>query len=750
MAALLVGACADTPQDGETGTSAAGVSTSTSTSDGPTSGEPTSGEPTSGGPTGDPTGPSSEPTGVSSSSSGGGGDLPQEPPASKLTLVVLSSRPDMVTGGDALIEVRFPADVAGDEITVLAGGVDVTADFTLVDGARLVGLVEGLALGETVLEASAPGDTPAQLKVANYPRQGPMITGPHQSPFVCRTEASGLGPPIDEDCSVETRYEYFYKNMGGQFVALPDPSQVPGDVQKVAPGDGPMMNYIVRVERGTINRAVYQISTLYDPAAPAWTAVAPQPHWGGKTFYYFRGGCGVGHHQGTLGAAEDLAPFLLADAPVAAGYAVMSSSLNTLGTNCNDVLTSESAMMVKERFIERYGVPRFTMGWGGSGGSMQQHMLAENYPGVLDGIVPMISYPDTLSVYPDIMDCPLMLYYFLVNDQGNFDAVAAQKAASGFASDQTCVQWFNGFGLFEDPTKGCDASIPADQIYHPMNNPDGVRCTLVDNLINILGTDPNTGFARRIYDNVGVQYGLAALNAGEITKEQFLHINEHIGGYGVDGAPVAARTEADADGLRAAYAGGRVIRGDLGLTSVPIIDLRYYTDLSGDIHDRVRSFSTRERLMRANGHFDNHVMIMSSPEAVIQGSFAAFIAMDAWLTALADADQTDLPAAVVATRPPTLTDLCFLDPNMPAKPGVCEAELPIHSSPRMTAGAPLHNDTLKCALRPIDPDDYAVAFTAMEMARLAAAFPGGVCDWAAPGVEQVPALGTWQSFGPRP
>ena len=29
-------------------------------------------------------------------------------------------------------------------------------------------------------------------------------------------------------------------------------------------------------------------------------------------------------------------------------------------------------------------------------------------------------------------------------------------------------------------------------------------------------------------------------------------------------------------------------------------------------------------------------------------------------------------------------------------------------------------------------------------------FPDGVCDWEVPGAQQKPALGTWQSFGPRP
>lgn len=714
---------------GDAGTSVEPGTTGTSTS-----GEaPTGGAPTTSGVT------TSAPT-----------DMPQS--SSTLAVAVLSSRPDTVTGGDALIEVRFAGDVDGDAITVRAGAVDVTAAFTVVDGERLIGLVDGLALGDTAIEASAPGQTPAVLVVSNWPIAGPMISGPHQAPFACRTVESGLGEPLDGDCSVATRYEYFYKNDQGMFVALADPAQVPADALTVMTSAGATIDYVVRVERGTINRSVYQISALYDPSAPAWTAVTPQPQWTGKAIYNFRGGCGEGHHQGVLGPTDDLGGgvFLLADAPVAAGFVVLSASLNTLGTTCNDVLTAETAMMVKERFVEQYGVPRYVTGWGGSGGSIQQHTLAENYPGVLDGIVPIVSYPDVLSIYPDVMDCPLLLYYFLVNAAGNYDDVADQAAVAGFANEKTCAAWFDGFGHFEDPTKGCDASVPADAIYDPVANPDGVRCTFVDNLINILGADPQTGDARRIYDNVGVQYGLAALNAGAIDKEQFLHLNEHIGGYGVDGLPQAARTAADPEGLHAAYAGGRVVRGDLGLASVPIVDLRSYTDLLGDIHDRIRTESTRDRLIRANGHADNHVSIIASAEATAPAGLGALIVVDAWLTALADADKTDLPAAVVATRPAGLTDLCLLDPNADPMASDCAAELPIHSTPRLVAGAPRVNDILKCALRPIDLDDYAVSFDDAELARLEAAFPEGVCDWDATGVEQVPALGTWQSFGPKP
>lgn len=742
---LLAGACGDAPA-GSGGTTTMDTSAGDSTSAGA---PPTTGD-TTNGPTSESTNEATSlETGDTSSSSGV--DLPSEPPASSLIINVVSSRADMVTGGDALVEVRFPAEVSGDEIAVLAGEEDVTENFEVVGDGRMLGVIEGLALGETVVEANAPGEEAAQLVVTNYPITGPMISGPHQTPFVCRNEASGMGAPLDANCSSETRYEYFYKNVQNQLMPLADPLQVPADVLKVQLPDGPMIDYIARVERGTINRAVYQISTLWDPTAPEWTATSPQAHWGGKAFYHFRGGCGEGHHQGVLGPADDIAGvFFLIDIPISHGYAVLSSTLNTLGTSCNDVLTAETAMMVKERFIERYGAPRLTMGWGGSGGSIQQHTLAENYPGVLDGIVPSVSYPDIMSIYPDVMDCPLWLYYLNVNSQGMFNNVADQAEVLGFASDQTCVQWFTSFGHFEDPTKGCDASVPADQIYHPVNNPDGVRCTYVDNLINLIGEDPNTGAARKIYDNVGVQYGLRALNDGKISKAQFLHINAKFGGYGKDGGPQTARTAADPEALRAAYEGGRITRGDLGLRSVPIVDLRYYTDLTGDIHDRIRTYSTRERLLRANGHFNNHVTFMGSQAAAAQVGYAAFLSMDKWLVALAAADRTDLPAAVVATKPAEVVDLCIVDPNMPAIPGDCAAELPIHSSPRMTAGAPLTNDILKCALKPIDPADYAVQFTAMELQQLAATFPDGVCDWDAPGVMQVPALGTWQSFGPRP
>ena len=92
--------------------------------------------------------------------------------------------------------------------------------------------------------------------------------------------------------------------------------------------------------------------------------------------------------------------------------------------------------------------------------------------------------------------------------------------------------------------------MPADQVFNAVTNPKGVRCTLQDGNVNVLGTDPATGFAYRPLDNVGVQYGLEALNAGTITVDQFLDLNQQVGGYDVNGNPVAARTVGTDPGLR--------------------------------------------------------------------------------------------------------------------------------------------------------------------------------------------------------
>ena len=62
------------------------------------------------------------------------------------------------------------------------------------------------------------------------------------------------------------------------------------------------------------------------------------------------------------------------------------------GTHYNLVLGGETALMVKERFIELYDVPIYTVGLGGSGGAIQQYVYAQNHEGLIDAAIPQYSH----------------------------------------------------------------------------------------------------------------------------------------------------------------------------------------------------------------------------------------------------------------------------------------------------------------------------------------------------------------------
>jgi hypothetical protein len=291
-------------------------------------------------------------------------------------------------------------------------------------------------------------------------------------------------------------------------------------------------------------------------------------------------------------------------------------------------------------------------------------------------------------------------------------------------------------------------------VYHPTKNPKGARCTLWDTNVNSFGRDPETGFARRSYDNVGIQYGLEALNDGVITKAQFLDLNEHVGGFDNDGHPrPAQRTEADLDAVRLAYATGRVNSGAGGLGSLPILQYRSYNDPRGDIHDRFRDFSIRDRIRRTFGRTDNQVIWIYGAANAAGAPVAtqALETMTRWLDALVK-DTSSAPAIdkVVRAKPADAVDGCWDDKGQRINElasfngeGRCNQLYPNHTNPRLMAGAPLSDDVLKCELKPIAAGDYKLPFTGEEMTRLRAIFPNGVCDYSKPGVNKVPLAGTY-------
>ena len=569
----------------------------------------------------------------------------------------------------------------------------------------------------------------------------PRFSGPYESPFICMTQQAGLGPALDVNCSAPTITTWVYLSTSGTFKPLADPTQRPTDLSQ-AVVDGRPVPFIVRVEKGTINRSIYEIARLDDPAG-----------WNGRLIYVFGGGCEGGWYiQGSATAG------VLNSVMLGRGYATASASLNVFGTNCNDVLAAETMMMVKDRFEAQIGPPAFTIGWGCSGGSYQAHQISDNYPGLLDGIIVGCSFPDvTSATILTVTDASLLQRYF---GRSTLAWTSDQKrAVSGFAQ-AAAIDTLAPSAARIDPDANCDASIPPEWRYNATTNPAGARCDVYDHTVNVYGRDPVTGFARRPLDNVGVQYGLGALNAGSITKQQFLDLNEKIGGFDNDGNFVSARTVGDENALQTAHATGRVLYAGAGLAGTPIIDYRAYSDLSagGDVHMKIHSFSTRERLRQTTGQTANHVMLLEDGR---YGSFSltspvlaeALADMDDWLVTLLSDQSNDPPAVKVArSKPGSLVDACYdSSGNKIAEPatiqgGACNTLYPTFSTPRLVAGAPVVDNALKCSLKALTPGDYAVTFSSTEWTRLQQIFPDGVCDYSRAGNWQVPLQGTWLSY----
>ena len=239
-------------------------------------------------------------------------------------------------------------------------------------------------------------------------------------------------------------------------------------------------------------------------------------------------------------------------------------------------------------------------------------------------------------------------------------------------------------------------------------------------------------------DNVGVQYGLKALLAGTITAEEFVTLNEKVGGFDADYNRSAGRTVADAAALPIAYRAG-ILSSGKNLGKVAIIDSRDEGSTGSPIHDNWRSFEERARLDADAGSHANQViwrygsglLPTTAPQVAAVTTFS-FTTMDTWLSSLLtsapkatlNAERTQ--AQVVAAKPAAAVDFCYLtaDANFTTKitdQATCDADtnLKVFTSPHQVAGGPQAENILKCQLKPVVFSDYTgITFTAGQQARL--------------------------------
>ncbi|HEU5156524.1 MAG TPA: DUF6351 family protein [Streptosporangiaceae bacterium] len=731
-----------------------------------------------------------------------------------LAIQVLSSSPSQVSGGDALLRVRLPAGTAPAAVRVTRNGADVTAAFAPDPGGRsLTGLVGGLAVGWNTVRATAPRAR-AALRLRDFPITGPIFSGPHQYPLLCKTERNGLGQPLvdnqdregmrvfavdangdktdqvvgwSRDCSARTTVDYLYRNAAGEFKALPADGARPADLAQTTTLDGKTVDYVVRRERGTINRFIYSIAML----APLGEDPARQDDgaWNRRVIYRFDGGVAIGHDQGSLSTGGSLYHDGLSK-----GYAVIYSSGTRTSTHYNLIVGGETALMTKERFIEGHGVPFYTVGVGGSGGAIQQYIYGQNHgTRVIDAAIPQYSYPDMVTQTIHVGDCELLERYMDTSGNPKWQTWSNRRLLEGLNASDTvpnpfngnrpgsteCIAGWRGLTPLALNPNWTDLNDAEWDITDPPGVKDTVKWTHWDDARNVYGVGAD-GFARVPWDNVGVQYGLGALRDGAITPAEFLDLNAKVGTWREsadmvkEGCPYepqtcadpaqfdpwsarnmrlspdggltpAPRRTGDAAAIRAARTGGLVFTGRIDL---PIIDWRHYLEDELDMHNSHQSFAGRQRMLNFDGDARNQVIWFTDarPARQFDQTPEALAVMDAWMTGI----RTHPERGVAGNKPPLAVDRCFDTQGNPIAsgpgvwdgildrraPGACTQRFPLHSTSRIVAGGPIEGGVFKCPLQGVDEAIARGVYgswrpSAEEAQRLKQIFPTGVCDYAA-------------------
>lgn len=657
------------------------------------------------------------------------------------SLEILSSDPHQVSGDDALIRVNFkdrplkagPAIASNmRHLEFWLNGQPIQPEIRRGRSNHNEVLVTGLVAGDNRLELHHRRQGPlASLELTAHPITGPIFSGPQQYPFVCSVQAElGVQPLVDEgttvgfpvlnddgtqiglskDCSIESYVEFVYRTEDGAWAPLPEDRVRPEDMATTTLTDGREVDFIVRRELGTINRFIYSFATLAsieDAAEDASTN-----HWNGRLLFHFEGGVAIGHSQGRI-SGRSLEPRALEQ-----GYAVIYSTGTRTSTHYNLQLGGETALMVKEHFIKRFGEPEYTVAIGGSGGAIQQYVYAQNHPGLLDGGVPQYSYPDMVTQTIHIGDCELLEHYMDVTDSANAkwqttsnrswlvglnstddypDPFADTKRALGFSSAPgmtECIPAWRGLTpLVMNPHYGQarhqDSMQPADAMAN-------VHWTHYDDVKNIYGVDEN-GEPRTLFDNVGVQYGLQALREQNISVAEFLRLNAYVGGWKhpsemvQEGAPFlppntpdnfdpwsrrnmnlspgenapAPRTEGDLIAIQAAYRSGLVFDGEL---NIPVIDWRHYLEEVLDMHNSHQSFSARQRIRNRMGHSDNQLIWFTDarptdtsdprrprPNNAYDQTWMALEVLHQWIMNIKENPEQN----IAENKPETAVDACF-------------------------------------------------------------------------------------------
>ena len=697
----------------------------------------------------------------------------------------LSNRADLISDGNALVEVQVPKTVPMKKVTLTLNGADVRRPFVADEATRtLRGVVTGMAPGENTLVADSNGNgngRPWASLTHHEPRRAAArcCSARRRSPGSAprrRRCRSGQHAGVQRERADDLRGRRAVQHRDRVQAVLPHddtpaarprcptrarrprrrpttassptrPAPTPADLATTTTTHGLTVPYIVRVERGTMNRGIYDIAVLFDPAKP-WTALAPQAQWNGKVVYTF--GASTGQPRLQFRTEQNWAD----DAALSRGFMVVDNSLTDSLYNSNRMLVAETLMMMKEHIVDTYGEIGYIDGQRllGRLDPAEHRRLdlprpARRHPAELR--LPRLDHhrprghrlraagqllrraPEWTALMGGLTQAQINAKKTAINghlDQRRLPVVEQRvrlqqqagqlRADARHRPERPAPSRRSGA-----PRNNC--LLPAALVYDPVTNPTGTRCGDADLVHRGLGHDrrhPAGQHARaQTGDNVGIQYGLKALQSGR----------DHAGGVR-DAEREDRRLRrrlrtarprahvADPPALDIAYRAGIVSSGT-NLGKLPIIDSRGYDEQG--IHYIWRSFSERARIDAANGDHGNQVMwrygtglLPATAAQVAAVTVKSFLTMDTWLQQPGgDGAEGDAQRGAHARasrrgqargrgRPllpdgrPELHDPGHRHGAVRRRPAAAK-----HASPRQVAGGPLEENILEVPAEAAEP-----------------------------------------------
>ena len=468
-------------------------------------------------------------------------------------LEVVSNRADLVSGGDALVAATLaratPRRARGRRRRRRHERV------RRAPNGRFEGVVSGLKLGAQHADRALRDGGGKRITITNHPIGGPVFAGPQVTPYACNPNASKppLGPALDAQCNAPTRVELLYRNAANQFVAY-DPANPPRRVQTTTTDAGRTVPFIVERVTGTVDRGIFQMAVLVDPAKPVTPWSTDQP-WSRKLFYTFGGACGTEHRQlaPRQRAAGGAARRRLRRRHLEPEHLRQQLQRRRLGRGGDDDQGARRSSATASSLHDRQ---RRLGGLDAAAPAGRELPRAPRRPDHQPGVRGPLDAGAGLARLPRadallLADEPAALPgHTTAPPNALFPTPASRQPVWGSNPtnpDNLCGQKVLLFGADRTelvPTANVACGLHAAQLWHPTTNPTGERCGIADFMRAVFGVtvtpDAPNGKGRLAVDNVGVQYGLLALQRGEITPEQFADLNAKVGGIDIDGNFIAA------------------------------------------------------------------------------------------------------------------------------------------------------------------------------------------------------------------